>query len=440
MALIKCPKCGKQFSEHAENCPQCGTSKEDIPRLLKELKEREAAERERLRKEQDEKNAEEARLRAEKREVWWKQNRKWFIPCIVIFVVSFSSYVAYVNRNTIVASSSKELSIFRFRKTLHIVIPDGITSIGYEAFRDCKALTSVTIPSSVRSIESFAFYGCSVHEIHYEGTIGEWVAKQWSPEMISYDYALYIKDELLTDLVIPESVTMIEKNAFEQCSSLTSVAIPKSVTSIGDNAFYDCSSLISITVAEDNLQYCSVDGVLFNKNKTTLIQYPAGKTATSYVIPSNVASISNHAFKKCRSLASVTIPNSVTTIGYDAFYYCRSLISVVWNAKYCEDFNHSDPFSQSSISSFVFGEDVEHIPANLFFNCHSLTSVEIPNSVKSIGCFAFSADNLTSLTIPESVTWIGKDAFWSCTKLNITLPERFRGRSDLNKCKSVTYY
>ena len=114
MALIKCPKCGKEFSDRAHACTQCGTSKEEVQRIIKEQAEREAAERERIRKEREAKEAEEARIRAEKRTEWWKKNRKWIIACIGLFVVSFSSYIVYVNRNPIEAASAKEPSIFRF--------------------------------------------------------------------------------------------------------------------------------------------------------------------------------------------------------------------------------------------------------------------------------------------------------------------------------------
>jgi len=166
------------------------------------------------------------------------------------------------------------------------------------------------------------------------------------------------------------SVTSIGNSAFFGCTDLTSVTIPNSVTSIGGSAFYGCTGLTSIDVASDNSNYCSVDGVLFNKDKTTLIQYPGGKQG-AYTIPNSVTSIGNYAFEICTGLTSVTIPNSVTSIGHYAFLYCRSL-----------------------------------------------TSVTIPNSVTSIGYFAFSyCSGLTSVTIGNSVTSIGNGAFEDCKGL-----------------------
>ena len=131
-------------------------------------------------------------------------------------------------------------------------------------------------------------------------------------------------------LVIPSTyegkpVTSIKDRAFESCSRLRSVTIPDSVTSIGDGAFLGCSSLTNIGVVDGNSEYTSQDGVLFDKNKTTLIQYLAGKKSDHYSIPDSVTSIGNQAFWGCRSLTSVTIPDSVTSIGRDAFSGCSSL-------------------------------------------------------------------------------------------------------------------
>ena len=136
-------------------------------------------------------------------------------------------------------------------------------------------------------------------------------------------------DKYVTSVVIPDSVTSIGDGAFEDCASLTSVKIPDSVTVIGDSVFDECTSLISIDVSENNQQYCSVEGVLFSKDRTRLISYPAGKGDVSYTVPDSVISIEDGAFYNCTSLTSVIIGNSVTSIGDSAFASCASLTSVI---------------------------------------------------------------------------------------------------------------
>ena len=204
----------------------------------------------------------------------------------------------------------------------------------------------------------------------------------------------------LTSVTIPNSVTSIGDYSFYGCRGLTSVAIPNSVTSIGEGVFWGCIGLEIINVDTGNQNYSSADGVLFNKDKTTLYCYPAGKKTIDYQIPNSVTSIRMAAFSWCSALTSVTIPNSVTSIGDNAFEYCRSLTSV------------TIPNSVTAIGSSAFE------------GCRSLTSVTIPNSVTSIGYQAFGyCSSLTSVTIPNSVTSIGNEAFGYCSSLtSVTIP------------------
>ncbi|MBR5643551.1 MAG: leucine-rich repeat domain-containing protein [Salinivirgaceae bacterium] len=221
----------------------------------------------------------------------------------------------------------------------------------------------------------------------------------------------------LTSITIPNSVKTIGANAFLGCSGLTSVTIPNSVTSIGNSAFCGCIGLTEINVESANTKYTSENGVLFNKNKTTIVCFPAGKAETEYTIPNSVTSIDNSAFRYCSGLTSVTIPNSVTSIGDYAFRGCSSLTSV------------TIPNSVTSIGSFAFEScsgltsvtipnSVTSIGDYAFYNCSGLTSVTIGNSVTSIGIAAFDGCyGLTSVTIPNSVTSIGDYAFSGCSGL-----------------------
>jgi len=229
-----------------------------------------------------------------------------------------------------------------------IIIPNSVTSIGNKAFIS-TGLTSIIIPDSVTDIGTDAFQYC----------------------------------RSLTSVIIGSGVTSIKYGTFEACSSLTSVTIGSGVTSIGLGAFAGGRNLAAIYVDSANTAYSSQSGILYNKNKTLLHTYPAGKTETTFTIPSSVTSIEWSAFSGCRNLTSVTIPDSVTKMGGSIFWDCRSLTSV------------------------TISNRVTEIMASTFGYCTSLTSIIIPNSVKKIWWSAFlGCTSLTSVrfngTIPAN--------------------------------------
>ncbi len=214
-----------------------------------------------------------------------------------------------------------------------------VTSIDETAFAQCGySLTSITIPDGIVSIGRNAFYHC---------------------------YGL-------KNVTISDSVTSIANGAFTCCHSLKKIYIPKNVSEIGSNPFADCVSLTEITVDPENKYYTSDEnGVLFNKNKTELISYPAGNERTSYTIPAGVKNISFCAFAGCDTLTDVTIPKGITAI-----------------------------------------------PASCFIGCSVLESISIPEGVTTIGADTFwECAALTSITIPDTVTDIGRDAFYGCKNL-----------------------
>jgi len=203
------------------------------------------------------------------------------------------------------------------------------------------------------------------------------------------DDAFYQGD--FTSVIIPDSVTSIGELAFCYCEMLTSITIPDSVTSIGEWAFI-FSGLTEIKVSTANQHYTDIDGVLFNKDLSTIIAYPPVKTG-KYIIPDSVTSIGDGAFHYT-GLTSVVIPNSVTSIGEWAFY-------------------------ASILTSIIIPNSVTSIEAGAFYGCEELTNITIPGSVKSIGYEAFAHSGLTSITIPDSVKSIGDVAFYGCPDLTI---------------------
>ena len=279
-----------------------------------------------------------------------------------------------------------------------IVIEDGVTSIGDYAFIGCRNLASVEIPNSVTSIGEKAFDGCrSLTSVTIPNSV------------TNIGYTAFASCSSLTSIEIPNSVTNIGSYAFSRCSGLTSVTIPNSVTSVGYFVFYDCSSLTSIIVDANNANYCSLNGVLFNKNITTLIQYPGGKQG-AYTIPNAITSIEIQAFSYS-SLTSIEIPSSVTNIGEFAFSHCSSLTSVTNYATTPQtiDLNVFDDVDISACTLYVPAESVDAYKAadvwKEFGNILPIGDTPEPCILASGTCGA-EGDNLTWTLTCDSVLTI----------------------------------
>ncbi|MFA6308234.1 MAG: leucine-rich repeat protein [Clostridia bacterium] len=286
-----------------------------------------------------------------------------------------------------------------------ISIPDSVTNIGVEAFRDCYQLEQIIIPNNVTTIGEQAFFGCSSMTNVTIGTkvtdIGNFVFFGCTAlnNVIIPNNVTVIGDGIfsscssLSAVTIGSGLTTIPKNTFESCSQLTSITIPDTVTVIEDAVFYRSENLTNIIVSVNNANYSVQNGVLFNKNLTELITCPIGIIG-GYSIPNTVTKIHNYAFNSCKNLTSITIPNSVTIIGNSAFSGCDQLTAI------------NIPGSVTSIEGSAFAY------------CRSLTGITIPTGINKIPDYAFnSCQGLTQITIPDNITEIEAGAFYACSGL-----------------------
>ena len=336
-----------------------------------------------------------------------------------------------------------EISQFAFTdcEAVSINIPAGVEKIGVEAFESCKKLQSVTVDSNNKHYASVlgVLYDKGINELIYFPAArgGEYSVSSVVKKIGMYAFADCVN---LTSVTLPsgveeiadsaftgcknlQKVTISESaeiqsigvHAFSDCTSLKIITIPSNVGFIGDYAFYGCTSLEKINVNSDNKTFSSEDGVLFDKNKTTIIFYPYNKNG-AYIIPVSVKIIGYQAFLNCKKLTSITIPDGVHTISEGAFQGCQKLteVKLPQSIKTIGSLAFSDCTSLKKIN---IPDGIEEIPFCTFMGCKSLQSIQIPNSVKELGRFSFSdCTSLTLIYIPNSVETIGFRTLYNCPK------------------------
>ena len=323
---------------------------------------------------------------------------------------------------------------------IDVKIGDSVTSIGGNVFEDCISLKDITISSSVTNIGYNAFANCTS------------LKKVIIPNSVtSIGGSAFVNCTSLKTVTIPNSVTNIGDSAFWGCTSLMSIAVPESVTYIGYGTFANCINLKEINVNKNNKEYCSINGVLFNKDKTKLIAYP-NKKGNVYSIPSNVTSIENRAFYGCTNITNIEILDRVTSIGEGAFNSCTNLTSVIIpqnvtlidhyafanctnlkeinvnknNQKYCSvngvlfNKNKTELIAYPNKNGDVYSipDGVEFIRYGAFYGCTSLTNVITPNSLRYINSDDFyNCSALKSISISKGVEWISDKSFIKCFSL-----------------------
>jgi hypothetical protein len=329
-------------------------------------------------------------------------NGRWPVYGQIVNSVEIRDGMTRINENAFAGNTA----------LTRITIPDSVTFIGDSAFSSCSALTSITIPGSVPVIAKSTFASCSAltHIILMEGVthIGD---------------NAFISCTALTNLSIPDSLAHIGNTAFYGCTSLTGITLPQGVASLGQFAFLLCSSLTEIGVDADSPHYKSLDGVLLNKAGTLMVQYPVGRTDTSYTIPAAVTAIGNGAFATCTTLANIMIPESVTLIGDGAFYGCTALSDIVLpSGLTClGDYAFEEC---TALTSLTLPSGVTRIGEYTFADCIALTDLNILGNVTSIGDWAFAwCESLTGIALPDSVTSLGTCTFRGCIALTrIVIP------------------
>ena len=286
----------------------------------------------------------------------WGYNLKWVLDDQMTLTISGEGEMDNFDYDELDAWRSKEI-IEAIKK---VVIKEGVTSISDRAFCECKGLTEAEIPDSVVEIGDFAFGG-----------------------------------------------TILE-----------TLDIPASVTSFGIGVFDVSKNLLSINVAPENEILTSENGVLYDKEKKTLIKYPCRKSDTSYNIPVGVEAISHYAFEHSSNLKEIVIPDSVTEINWAAFWECTGLTNI------------------------KIPHAVECIPKELFYGCSSLMNVDLPDYITSLGSDSFAwCTSLTDIKLPDSLTYLGENAFQECNSLkSVVIPSLITKiqRGTFENCTSLT--
>ena len=329
-----------------------------------------------------------------------------------------------------------------------ITIPNNVTSLGQGALQQCSKLTSIIVPDNVTTFGNWMFYGNTSLTSVTLGTgittTGDYAFMDCtsltsftiSNNITTIGQSAFSRCPALTSVTIGSSVTTIGGNAFYECPALTSITIPASVTTIGNSAFRNCALMTSINVDIANLNYSSIDGVLYNKAITIMSQCPDGKTG-ELIIPDTVVEIGNTFPFNESKLTSIVIGSGIAYIETWSFCDCSLLMNVFVDSNnayfsdidgvlYNKDATVLNYYPCGRQGEYIVPDGVITIRDGAFAEmCFGLTSVILPDSLTTIEYYAFyECRGLSSIVIPDNVTYIGEECFYNCILLiSVTIGE-----------------
>ena len=327
------------------------------------------------------------------------------------------------------------LAFYRCNGLVSVQVPGSVTAIKNGTFRECNNLKKVILNEGITGIEQYAFYDCELlEEISIPGTV------------TTVGNSAFYRCKNLKNIEIPEGVTKIDGSAFIFCSSLEQIKLPQSLVSIGSGAFDNCTSLISvelpdnaiissdtfkecknlsdIVISDTNNNYIVKNGILYNKNMTRILCYPAGIKDTEFSVPDTVKTIGDFAFYGTKALESINIPDSVTNIGTDAFGECSGLKEVVIPDS-VTSMGEAVFYKCTSLEKVKLSVNITSPNPAVFQYCSSLKEVVLPESMKFISFFMFSyCKEITNIVLPDKLNSVLRSAFQNCDNLkNITVPK-----------------
>lgn len=347
-------------------------------------------------------------------------------PSIETILVSEdnSTYSSY--EGTLFSKDKSQLLRYPPNKQGSYIIPDGVNMVGKSAFHSSTGITSLDTGNTTKTISTFGFHSCP--------NLKSVVLRK---SMVTLERMSFYNCDSLNSIVIEEGLLSIGHTAFESCSSLKEITIPASVLDVSNYAFYNSTNLENIYVNDKNENFCDLDGVLYTKDKATLVCFPAGKKEEEYqlnddtlsisngafafndyikqvILPSNLNHLGKHSFNDCSSLTQINFPNELNSIGSYAFYHCEKL----------EDIS--------------FGKNIKIIDYCAFGSCTSLKTLQWDNAECYVYTYAFlDCPNLEDVYITNLNNWINTtfEDFYSnplCNEANLYVNNEVVTVLDLN--------